>query len=145
MKRTIFIAAWFILPLLTTAQYSTDTTYKKYTSGLIYRIGGTFMKGNQKINFQELRNEFSMSHIGTEQYNIARKKLTTAKIFLYTSLACSIAGGASINSNRNLGLGLLAAQLVSLSISAQSRNAGNKFLDQAIQIRNKDYLFPGPH
>jgi hypothetical protein len=127
------------------AQYTTDTTYKKYTSGLIYRMGSSFMKGPQKISFQELGKEFSMSDIGLEQYKIAKKKLATAKIFLFTTLACSIAGGATINSNRNLGIGLLAAQFVALSISGQSRNAGNKFLDQAIQVRNKDYLFPGSH
>jgi hypothetical protein len=139
----IFLAVFYTLSIK--AQYSTDSLYQKYSTHLIYRMGGSFMKGNQKLTFQELRNEFTMSDIGLEQYRIARKKLTTAKVFLYTSLACSFAGAAAFKTNRNLGFGLLAAQMVSLSISSQNRIAGNKFLDQAIQIRNKDYLFPSSH
>lgn len=58
---SIIIAGILILSnIVAGAQYSTDTTCKKYSTGLIYRMGNAVMKGNQKITFQELRNEFSM-------------------------------------------------------------------------------------
>lgn len=127
------------------AQLNADTIYKKYSTGLLYRMGGSLMKGNQKITFRELSKEFSMSDIGLDQYIIAKKKLTIGRIFLYTGVACGIVAGYYGPRNKNLGYGLLAAQMVSLTISFGSTGAGNRFLDQAIQIRNKDYLFPGPH
>lgn len=143
--KAFFLAVAFFSVAGASAQYSADTTYKKYSTGVIYRMGGSIMKGPQKITFQELGKEFSMSDIGFDQYSIAKRKLTTGKILLFTSFACGVIAGATGPHNSKLGYGFLATQMVTLMMSVQSRSAGNKFLDQAIQIRNKEYLFPGAH
>ncbi|MEI2824698.1 MAG: hypothetical protein V9F02_14880 [Chitinophagaceae bacterium] len=101
------------------------------------------MKGQHKISFQEMGKEFSLSDIGLDLYKTAKRKLTFSKIFSFTSIACGLAAAAAISKNKDLGLGFLIGQMLSLSISIQNRISGNKFLDQAIQIRNKDFLFPG--
>ncbi|MBI5858376.1 MAG: hypothetical protein HZB42_12100 [Sphingobacteriales bacterium] len=122
-----------------------DSAYQKYSYGLIYRMGGSIMKGKERITFQELGKEFSMSEIGLDQYKIAKRKLTIGKILLFTSFACGLIAGATGPNNMKLGFGFLGAQMVTLTMSMQSRGAGNRYLDQAIQIRNKDYLFPDSH
>ena len=141
--KSVTLKALLLIAIGSNAQYNTDTIYKKYTTGLIYRLGWSFMKGNQKLTFQELGKEFFMSEIGLDQYNLAKRKRTEGKIFFYTGLACGIIAGAIGPKNKNLGFAFIGGQIVSLSLSARSNATGNKFLDQAIQIRNKDYLFSG--
>ena len=46
---------------------SGDSLYKKYSTGLIYRMGSSIKKGSDKISFQELSKEFSMSDLGLDQ------------------------------------------------------------------------------
>jgi hypothetical protein len=141
--KNLLVFSLLLFTLSIYAQYSTDTTYKKYSTGLIYRMGGYYMKGPQRITFQELGKEFSMSVIGLDQYNLAKRKFTTSRILTYASFACGIAAAAVGPSNQKLGFGFLGGQMIGLTMSMQSRAAGNKYLDQAIQIRNKNYLFPG--
>lgn len=137
----VFIAFTFFLR--SEAQYFTDTIFNKYENGLLFRMGNSFMKGQHKISFQEMGKEFSLSDIGLDLYKTAKRKLTFSKIFSFTSIASGLAAAATISKNKDLGLGFLIGQMLSLSISIQNRISGNKFLDQAIQIRNKDFLFPG--
>jgi hypothetical protein len=140
--KAIVLIVLVVTTTATNAQYNADTIHKKYSTGLLYRLGGSFMKGNQKLTFQELGKEFSMSDVGLDQYNLAKRKRTEGKIFFYTGLACGIIAGTVGPKNKNLGFAFIGGQMISLSFSARSNATGNRFLDQAIQIRNKDYLFP---
>ena len=141
MKFLFLTLSIFIL-VSSNAQYSTDTLYRKYTNGLIYRLGGSIMKGNERITFQELSREFSMSDLGLDQYKLAKKKKTMATVLLYSSVACSVLGASFSKSNRDVAYGFLAGQFLTLWGSISFRHSGERNLDQAIWIRNKDYLFP---
>ncbi len=141
MKFLFLTLSIFIL-VSSNAQYSTDTLYRKYTNGLIYRLGGSIIKGNERITFQELSKEFSMSELGKDQYNLAKRKRTTSLILRLISTGCGIGALSLINNNRDLSIGLLAGQFVTLFGSSSVQQASQRNLDQAIWIRNKDYLFP---
>lgn len=122
---------------------SGDTLYKKYSTGLLYRMGGSIKKGGDKISFQELAKEFSMSDLGLDQYMLAKRKRKIGTIFSFISIASGIASIATIRSNRNLGFGFLGGQYMAMMVSMANRRASTQHLDRAIWIRNKDYLFPG--
>jgi hypothetical protein len=101
------------------------------------------MKGGEKISFQELSKEFSMSNLGLEQYKIAKKKNTVSRILSLASIASGLIGITFINSNRNLAFGLIGGQYATLMASGYYRHSSRQHLDRAVFIRNKDYLFPG--
>ena len=122
---------------------NTDSLYKKYNTGFIYRYGSSIMKGGEKISFQELSKEFSVSDLGLDQYKIAKKKNTVSRILSLASIASGLIGITFINSNRNLAFGLIGGQYATLMASGYYRHSSRQHLDRAIYIRNKDYLFPG--
>lgn len=119
-----------------------DSLYKKYNTGFIYRYGSSIMKGGTRISFQELSKEFSMSDLGLDQYNIAKKKKNISRIFSFASLAAGIASISFIRSNRNLAFAFLGAQYVTFMGVRYYGHSSRQHLDRAILIRNKDYLFP---
>jgi hypothetical protein len=139
-----FITSLFII-LFSAQAYSqaNDSLYLKYSNRLIHRYGTTLMKGKDKISFQELAKAFAMSDLGLDQYHIAERKKTVARILGYVSMACGIASVSVISSNRSLGIGLLGGQFVTLIMGGSYRLSYQQHLDNAIYIRNKDYLFPG--
>lgn len=142
MKAVVFfILINFSLTGVLNAQ-SGDSLYKKYSTGLIYRMGGSIKKGGDKISFQELAKEFSMSDLGLDQYMLAKRKRKIGTIFSFISIASGIASIATIRSNRNLGFGFLGGQYMAMMVSMANRRASTQHLDRAIWIRNKDYLFP---
>lgn len=138
----LFILVNFSLTGVLNAQ-SGDSLYKKYSTGLLYRMGNSIKKGGDKISFQELAKEFSMSDLGLDQYMLAKRKKNIGTIFSFISIASGIASIATIRSNRNLGFGFLGGQYITLMVSMANRRASTQHLDRAIWIRNKDYLFPG--
>lgn len=105
--------------------------------------GSSIMKGSERISFQELSKEFSMSDLGLDQYKIARKKNTVSRILSVVSMATSLTAISFIRSNRDVALILLGGQFLTLYVSSTFRNSSRQHLDRAILIRNKDYLFPG--
>lgn len=144
MDKKIILLLFVLKSGLISAQESpNDSLFKKYNSGFIYRYGSSIMKGGDKISFQELAKEFSMSDLGLDQYNIAKKKNTISRIFSFVSLAAGIASVSVIRSNRNLAFAFLGGQYVSLLAAGSYRHSSQQHLDRAIYIRNKDYLFPG--
>ena len=120
-----------------------DSLYKKYNTGLIHMYGSSIMKGSERISFQELSKEFSMSDLGLDQYKMARKKNTVSRILSVVSLAANLTAISFIRSNRDVALILLGGQFLTLYLSSTYRSLSRQHLDNAILIRNKNYLFPG--
>lgn len=143
MKKSLFLLLSLVFFTQFSFSQSNDSIYYKYNNGILYRMGGAIKKGGDKISFQELAKEFSMSDLGLDQYMLAKRKKTIGTIFMFTSLASGIASIASIRSNRNLAYGFLGGQYVTMMVSMANRRASMEHLDRAIWQRNKDYLFPG--
>ena len=142
MKHLLIILLFSGLTTQVIAQHN-DSLYKKYNTGLIHMNGSSIMKGNERISFQELSKEFSMSDLGLDQYKMARKKNTVSRILSVVSMATSLTAISFIRSNRDVALILLGGQFLTLYVSSTFRNSSRQHLDRAILIRNKDYLFPG--
>jgi hypothetical protein len=126
-----------------TFSQAVDSIYKKYNSGLLHRSGYSIMKGGDKINFLELAKEFSMSDLGLDQFKLFKRKRTTSRVLLFLSVASGFTAAAINNSNQKLAYGFLGGQFILLTGSMAYRQEANKYLDRAIWLRNKDYLFPG--
>jgi hypothetical protein len=141
MKATILILLLCFANFL--LAQNNDSLYKKYNTGFIYRYGSSIMKGGNKISFQELSKEFSMSDLGLDQYVIAKKKNTVSRILSLASIASGLVGISFFNSNRNLAYVLIGGQYATFMASGHYRHSSRQHLDRAIFIRNKDYLFPG--
>lgn len=120
-----------------------DSLYKKYNTGLIHMYGSSIMKGSERISFQELSKEFSMSDLGLDQYQISKKKNTVSRILSVVSMAAGLTAISFIRTNRDLAFGLLGGQYLCMAVSSTYRRSSRQHLDRAILIRNKDYLFPG--
>lgn len=125
------------------AAQGTDSLLYKYNNQLLYRYGGYFMKGNERLTFNELSQEFSLSELGLDQFKLSKRKRTTSRVLLFLSLASGFTAAAINNSNQKLAYSFLGGQFVLLAGSMAYRQEANKYLDRAIRVRNKDYLFPG--
>lgn len=121
-----------------------DSLVFKYNNQTVYRYGGYFLKGNERLTYKELRREFSMSDLGLAGYEKSRKLKTTATVFRVLSLAAGLTAViiAAKGQNRELAYGLLAGQFVSMFISSKYSALSTQSLDRAIWQRNKDILFP---
>ena len=141
--KNLAILFLFLYPSTQLLAQNSDSLYKKYNTGLIHMYGSSIMKGNERISFQELSKEFSMSDLGLDQYQISKKKNTVSRILSIVSMAAGLTAISFIRTNRDLALGLLGGQYLCLAVSSTFRRASRQHLDRAILIRNKDYLFPG--
>ncbi|MDZ4793415.1 MAG: hypothetical protein SGI83_03970 [Bacteroidota bacterium] len=143
MKFSIF---FFLSFLATSSLYSqnTDSLKYKYTNQTIYRYGSSFMKGTERLNFGQLRNEFAMSEMGLAAYDNARKYKTTSIVFRLASIAAGIATIAIISKdgNRSTAYVLLGSQFVLGLGGGRFSMLSAQSLDKALWQRNKDLLFP---
>ena len=121
-----------------------DSLVKKYDQQLIYRYGSAFMKGGNKVSFKDLQTEFSTTSVSFDLYKKSKKDMTISTVLRYVSTLCliGVVKGAQDN-NRNLAYGFLAGQLGIALTSQLFRNKSITELDRAIQIRNRELLFPG--
>ena len=137
----------FVIIFLLISQYSfsqSDSLLKKYDQQLLYRYGSHFMKGGNKVSFNALREEFTSPSISFDLYAKAKKDKTISTVLRYVSLLAiiGVAKGTADN-NRNLTYGFLAGQFATLALSSSFQNKSTTGLDRAIQIRNRELLFPG--
>ena len=137
---------FLIFSLCATKLFSqkSDSLVFKYNNQTVYRYGGYFLKGNERLTYKELRREFSMSDLGLAVYEKSRKLKTTATVFRVLSLAAGLTAVsvAAKGQNRELAYGLLAGQFVSMFVSSRYATMSVQSLDRAIWQRNKDVLFP---
>jgi len=123
---------------------TTDTVLKKYDQQFIYRYGSSFMKGGNKLSFRDLQNEFNSKSPSFDLYIKSKnnKKISTILRFVSIFAIVGVVKGASDN-NTGLAYGFLAGQLVTALVSQHYHNKSTVDLDRALQIRNRELLFPG--
>lgn len=145
MIRVSILLSLFLLRQADLFSQSKDSLRLLYNNQTIYRYGGYFLKGNERLTYKELSKEFSMSDLGLAGYEKSRKYKTTSTIFRYISLAAGMAAVsiAAKGQNRDLAYGLLAGQFVTFSISMRYSVLSMQSMDRALWQRNKDVLFPG--
>lgn len=126
----------------------TDSLHLVYNNQTIYRYGGSFLKGNEKLTFKDLSREFNMSDLGQISYDKAKSYRSKSIIFKVASIACGIASLVIIsnnNSNRNTALIFLGGQIVTGYAGGKLSQLSAQSLDRALWQRNKDVLFPVRH
>jgi len=138
----------FLALLLSVAQLfsqKSDSLVFKYNNQTIYRYGGYFLKGNERLTYKDLSKEFSISDLGLAGYEKSRKYKTTSTVFRFVSLAAGVmaVSVAAKGQNRDLAYGLLAGQFVTLFIGMRYSILSMQSANRAIWQRNKDVLFPG--
>ncbi|MDZ4809659.1 MAG: hypothetical protein SGI96_15525 [Bacteroidota bacterium] len=147
MKKLIILCVLLFAVAIIHAQ-NTDSLKYKYTNQTIYRYGGSFMKGTERLVFPALQSEFSMSELGLAFYTKAKKYRTTSIVLRTIALAASLSALAVISNNnltnnrRNLAYGLLGGQLVFSIAAGRYGILSTQNLDKALWQRNKDLLFP---
>ena len=142
MKKLIAILCLFIS--CQTFSQSSDSLLKKYDEQSVYRYGSAFMKGGNKISFKDLQSEFQTPSVSFDLYKKSKKDMTISTVLRFVSLFAivGVVKGASDN-NRNLAYGFMAGQLAVGFTSQAFRNKSIIEMDRAIQIRNREILFPG--
>lgn len=140
-KKLFVIISLFISPHCFS---QSDSLLKKYDQQPLYRYGSHFMKGGNKISFSALREEFPTASISSDLYAKAKKEKTISTVLRFASILAIVgeAKGASDN-NRNLTYGFLAGQFVTLALGRSFQDKSTTGLDRAIQLRNRELLFPG--
>jgi hypothetical protein len=143
MKKNLFLV-WLMVTTINAFAQKSDSLKHIYNNQTIYRYGNSFMKGSDRIRFGELRNEFSMSPIGSESFRLAKKYKSTSAILRLLSIVTGIATIsfiASNNGNSNkiyIGLG----SQIALGLAASHYQLlFNQQTDKALWQRNKDILF----
>jgi hypothetical protein len=141
-----FIIYFFFLFFHNDCVYSqnADSLKYKYNNQTIYRYGGAFLKGNERLMFKDLRGEFSMSDLGLASYTKARNYRTTSIILRSASMLTGLiaVGVAADNGNKNTVIILLGGQLALGLTAAKYSTLSSQNLDRALWQRNKDLLFP---
>lgn len=140
--KILFVSICFLISCHSFSQ--SDTLLRKYDQQLLYRYGSGFMKGGNKVSFTELREEFTSLSISFDLYSKAKKDKTISTVLRYVSMLAiiGVAKGASDN-NRTMIYGFMAGQLVLIFVSQTFYQKSILETDKAIQLRNRELLFPG--
>jgi hypothetical protein len=121
-----------------------DTLLRKYNRQFITRFGSNFMMDNQKLSFRELQPEFDHSSLGMEFYQRAKKQRNLGNVFRFVALGAMFGTISGIsNRNNSTAFIFLGVQFVSTIISGSFRLRSVTETDRALQIRNRELLFPG--
>lgn len=140
-----FLISFFCLFIFTsTIAQSNDSLLKKYDQQLVYRYGFSFMKGGNNVSFKDLQSAFSIQSVSFDLYKKSKKDMTISTVLRFVSMfaVIGVVKGARDN-NRNLAYGSIAGQFVIGFTSMAFRNKSITEMDRAIQIRNRELLFPG--
>ena len=135
----------FIFALISSQGFSqiTDTTLKKYDQQFIYRYGSSFMKGGNKLSFRDLQNEFNNQSPSFDLYIRSKNNKALSTILRFVSMFAVIGVvTAARDNNSGLAYGILAGQLATALVSQHYRIKSTIDLDRALQIRNRELLFP---
>jgi len=143
-KKTVLLSVILLLTKLLYAQ-QTDSLKYKYINQTIYRFGNVYQKGTERLVFRDLQFEFSISDLGMDGYQKAKKLAATSTVLRIISFAASVAAVsvAANNGNRNTAFILLGGQVVFGLAAAKYYGMSRSTLDRALWQRNKDVLFPG--
>jgi hypothetical protein len=123
-----------------------DVLLHKYDQQFIYRYGSSYMTGGNKLSFSDLRAEFPNSSLSFDLYKRAKKDKTISIVLRLVSTAMVFGVFSGIHKNNSgTAYTFLGAQLVSGFVSIAFSSKSITETDRAIQIRNRELLFPGTH
>lgn len=142
MKGIIFFV-FILTSALASGQVSNDMR-NKYDQQFIYRYGQSFMKGSDKVTFGMLQQEFKAPSLSADLYKKAKSNKTISRVFRFASTFAifGVAKGLRDN-NRTLAYSFLGGQIVTSFISLTLNNRSVTQTDRALQIHNRELLFPG--
>jgi hypothetical protein len=135
----------FILPFvnLRSISQARDSLLSIYNNQTIYRSGNKFMKGSEKLSFQDLNIEFNSTET-KEYYHKSKSRLTFSRIFNVASLGLAVV--SVLTSTNTAGSIKLAVGTGALGIAGlYYHDQFSKYLDKAIRIRNREILFDTSH
>jgi hypothetical protein len=143
IKPGILIVVTFFFSNILLAQKK-DSLLIRYQNQTIYRYGNWFIKGNEKLDFRDLRNEFQGSELGMIGYEKAKKYRSTSMVMRIGATLSSLVVLAIISNNgsRSTSYVLIGGQFVLGFGSIRYNSLAAQSLDRAIWHRNKDLLFP---
>ena len=135
----------FICLLISFHTFSqSDSLLKQYDQQILYRYGSSYMKGGNKLSVADLQTAFKSPSLSFDLYKKSKKDKTISIVLRFVSTLglIGVIKGAQDN-NRNLAYASLAGQLAVGLTSQLFQNKSITELDRAIQIRNRELLFPG--
>lgn len=117
---------------------SRDSLVQLYNTQTIYHYGNKFVKGSQKLSYQDLRLEFTTPET-REMYKKSKSRLIISRAFNVTSLAVII---ASVFTKTNVAGSLeFAASTGILGLAGiYYQTQSSKFVERAIWEKNKEVL-----
>ncbi len=145
--KPVFLAICFFAVFQSFSQtnVSTDPLKARYENETLHFSNGYISKGlnEERIRWADLKKEFSMSPEGAKEFDLFRKKKTTATILAGLALGCVITGSII---EHNTPKSTPAAILVGFGIGCEIDLlpyfiGGEKRLHHAIWLRNRDVLF----
>ena len=137
---------FFLTLLISKSSFSQsfDSLKRVYDIKTIYRNGNSFVKGNEKLSFRDLKMEFISSDLGMADYNKAKTYKTIGTVSAFASITSLLITPSLIRNNTNQRSGVYTAlglQFFFSIVSVYSKKISNDLLDRAIWQRNKDVLF----
>ena len=142
MHKNFFFVCFVFVFALNTFSQAKDSLLRVYNNETIYRYGNVFRKGNERLSFSDLKQEFSFSDLGVADYQMAKKYRTLTLITNLAATGCFYAMGLSfINGKSKTGYILLGGSILLGVGVSRFRILSAKHLDRALWQRNKDLLF----
>ena len=116
-----------------------DSLFNKYNTQTVYRVGNRFMKGDERINYHDLLLQLTLPQTQAA-YQKSENKFFISKLFNAASLAvvmASIFVKSNVGGSVAFAVGAGSCGLAGIAFQKQ----GNKLIDQAIWIQNRQALF----
>ena len=141
MVKDIFPLLYLFLFSIPAFTQSADSLLRLYNTQTIYRYGNVFRKGNERISFSGLKHEFSFSHLGMADYQMASKYRAISYATNLATTGSMLAFATLIDSKPKAGYIFFGTTMVLSLSTARYRSLSARHLDRALWQRNKDLLF----
>lgn len=138
IKYTSFLLVLFLSFHFNAFSQSKDSILRVYNNEAIYRFGNKYMKGNERLTFQDLDREFTTPHT-RDLYRKSKRLLSVSRIFNLASIGLII---TSVFTKTNVGGSIgFAAGTGALGLGGiYFQTASSKYSERAIWERNRDIL-----
>ena len=138
IKYSSLLLVIFLCFHLNVFSQSRDSILRVYNTETIYRFGNKYMKGNERLFFQDLDREFTTPRTQS-LYHKSKRLLSLSRIFNVASLAViitSVFTKTSVGGSIGFAAGTGALGLAGIYFQTES----SKYSDRAIWERNRDIL-----
>lgn len=133
------IFLWLFCTNAANAQTNTDLL-KIYDTATIHSIGKFYIKGSSRINFGNLKNEFT-SPITMAYYKNAKADRIWGGLLTVTG-ATALVAGILVRKNSAVAANILSGAAIALNLgSLHFSRRSAELTDRAIWVRNREILF----